>query len=339
MPEGTNVLILIFIVDVLIVTLLIFLAKFLFRGGLGFRVFAAVVPNIGFVGYGGVIIGYWHSSLWVFLISLSILTVVSFGTLTLLNQMVIKKYKSQIDRLMNNVSKLSATSRQTLMSANEQASAVNQVTTTIEELNKMSDSASMSAKKVQSTAADAVQKGQEGITKVDEAWRIIQAVGQVRELVDTVNDLAEQSNLLAVNARIEAAKAGDYGRGFSVVASEVRNLAEQSKSAAAVIRNAIEKTLEGQRAIATVQEVIRNLAKIQEVSSEEARQISGIAIQQSAGIRQIVAAMDILSEGGKLTADATKQLDSAVADLSELGNQLKAFVTGGKKQATAQGKA
>ena len=60
-----------------------------------------------------------------------------------------------------------------------------------------------------------------------------QAIG---EIIATVTDLAEQSNLLAVNAAIEAAKAGEQGKGFAVVAQEVKSLAEQSKQATAQVR-------------------------------------------------------------------------------------------------------
>src|SRR5690606_18651776 len=60
---------------------------------------------------------------------------------------------------------------------------------------------------------------------------------QIGEIVQSVNAIAEQSNLLAVNASIEAAKAGDHGRGFSVVASEVKALAQQSKQATEQIRS------------------------------------------------------------------------------------------------------
>src|SRR5205823_8373543 len=59
---------------------------------------------------------------------------------------------------------------------------------------------------------------------------------QIGEITATVNDLADQSNILALNASIEAAKAGEQGKGFAVVASEVRNLAEQSKQATGQVR-------------------------------------------------------------------------------------------------------
>jgi methyl-accepting chemotaxis protein len=65
---------------------------------------------------------------------------------------------------------------------------------------------------------------------------LAEQVQTIGEIIATVNDLAEQSNLLAVNASIEAAKAGEQGKGFSVVAQEVKSLAEQSKQATVQVR-------------------------------------------------------------------------------------------------------
>jgi methyl-accepting chemotaxis protein len=328
MIEDINHLVLFFIVDIACVGLLIGLGRLLFRRGLGFRVFALVMPTVGLVGYAGIVIGVWHSSLSVFIVCAMVTVSITATSLILFNRMIIKQYKTQIDMLMASVSQLAATAQQTSSVAAEQAEAVSQVTATIEELDKMSDTAANSANEVLKSAAEAAEKGREGNAKVDKASRIMQTIGQVREIVETVNELSEQSNLLAVNAGIEAAKAGKFGRGFSVVASEVRNLAEQSKVATSEIQEAISRTDEGIGIIDSVQRVIRDLAKVQETASDNARQIFGISNQQSGGIRHITEAMASVSAGVTLTASATEELDQAVSSLNELGNGFRIFITG-----------
>jgi len=137
---------------------------------------------------------------------------------------------------------------------------------------------------------------------------------------------------LAVNAGIEAAKAGEFGRGFAVVASEVRNLAEQSKDAARQIREAIEQTKNGQRAIVATDAVITSLGTVLQENSGRARQISGATVQQSAGIKQISDAMSNLIQGGKDTALAAQQIESAGNDLIKVSQRLATLINGQAKQ-------
>src|SRR4029079_8331267 len=125
--------------------------------------------------------------------------------------------------------------------------------------------------------------------------RLSEQSAQIAEIIDAVQDLAEQSNPLAVNASIEAAKAGDQGRGFAVVAAEVRSLAEQSKRATQQVRRIlleIQKATEeagvadadgsrrvedGTRAMQTVRSAIQELSSTLEESADRSRQIAGAA--------------------------------------------------------------
>ena len=134
-------------------------------------------------------------------------------------------------------------------SASQQSAAVNQVTATVSEAQAVFSADAAKAMEVAELAQDAMRVGQEGAdsvenilkgmqdirTKVEGIARNILALSeqtqQIGDIIATVTDIADQSNILAINAAIEAAKAGDQGKGFAVVASEVRNLAEQSKQA------------------------------------------------------------------------------------------------------------
>ena len=151
--------------------------------------------------------------------------------------------------LATSASQIVTATQQLAASAADAASAVSQTTATVEEVRQASQGSSERAKSVSDQAqkaADVALGGNhsvkltiEGMNGIREQMKSIvecitglsaqsQAIG---EIISSVDDLAAQSKLLAVNAAIEAAKAGEEGRGFSVVAQEVRSLAEQSKDA------------------------------------------------------------------------------------------------------------
>ncbi|RTL50584.1 MAG: methyl-accepting chemotaxis protein [Rhodocyclaceae bacterium] len=257
---------------------------------------------------------------------------------------------------------LSASVAQIAASTNETATAVSQATTTVEQVKQTAQLATDKAKLVAESAQKTVEISKSGrqategsvesMHRIQEQMESIadsivrlseqgQAIG---EIIATVNDLAEQSNLLAVNAAIEAAKAGDQGKGFAVVAQEVKSLAEQSKQATAQVRailsdiqkatgGAVMATEQGSKAVeagvklsAEVGESIRVLA---ENIAEAARAVTQIAVsaqQQLVGMDQVALAMQNIKQASAQNAASTQQTGGAAQNLNEMGQRLKQLV-------------
>ena len=246
--------------------------------------------------------------------------------------------------------------------ASENATVVAQTVSTVEEMKQTVQLSSQKAKHVADAAQQAVaisQTGRQSVEDVIDGMNLIQqqmdSIAQsivrlseqsqaIGEIVNTVKDLAEQSNLLAVNAAIEANKAGEHGRGFAVVAQEVKNLAEQSKKATAQIRGLLGDIQKGTHlaVLATEQgakvvengvrqsqdagEAIRQLAERIGENAAAANQIAVSSQQQMVGMDQLVLATGNIKETTAQNIESTRQAEIAAHDLHELGIRLKQLV-------------
>lgn len=264
-----------------------------------------------------------------------------------------------IDSSTNEI--LTAASQQSA-GASEQAASISETGATVKEINQTAQQTAEKANSVidislrsEEISVVGQRAVEDSISGIEELRGQVEAIAQnivelsertqqIGEIITTVNDLAEQSNLLALNASIEAAKAGEQGKGFAVVAVEMRNLAEQSKQATAQVRTilsdiqratraAVSVTEEGSRkAEASVElanssgENIRSLAGVIKESSMAAKQISALANQQSVGIEQISAAMTNIKQSTSESVAGTKQIERALQDLKSLSDRMSILV-------------
>jgi methyl-accepting chemotaxis protein len=259
-------------------------------------------------------------------------------------------------------SEITASTTQVAAGSAEAAVAVSQTTTTVEEVKQTAQVSAQKARHVSDTAQKSVQFSQGGRRAVEESIAGMRNIQQqvdligrsivklaeqsqaIGEIIATVNDLAEQSNLLAVNAAIEAAKAGDQGKGFAVVAQEIKSLAEQSKQATAQVRTilgdiqkatngAVLATEQGAKAVdagaqlsTQLGESIRQLADSISEASQAATQIAASAQQQLAGMDQVALAMQNINQASNQNVASTRQAEGAAQNLHELGVRLKSLV-------------
>jgi methyl-accepting chemotaxis protein len=257
---------------------------------------------------------------------------------------------------------LSSTSEQ-VASAQEQGSAVAETVSTVEEIAQTSEEAAGRARAVSESARQSEELGKGGRRAVDEA---VSAMAMVREqvesiatrilalaeqaqsigdIINTVNDISEQTHMLALNASIEASRAGEHGRGFAVVAAEVKALADQSKKATAQVRqilghiqkathSAVMTTEEGTKSVSAATRVvgeaggsIQRLGDLLAQASLTAAQIAASANQQATGIGQIRQAMRDVNQSAQQALASTRQTERAVQDLNSMGLKLKGLLS------------
>lgn len=258
---------------------------------------------------------------------------------------------------------LEATSRQITM-ANEQDAVVTETTATVNEVRATVTETAERAQSVAETAQTSVDISRAGIDAVSETVSGMEIIRrrvediadnilvlsehtqQIGEIIATVNNLADQSRMLALNASVEAARAGEEGKGFAVVAMEVRNLADQNRDATVQVReilgeiqrstnSAVMVTEEGSKGVDSGQqqvnaagESIKELAKAIEDAALAAMQIAASTRQQTIGMDQLTNAMRTIKHATTETVSSTMQVEASVQRLRDAANRVNDVLSG-----------
>jgi methyl-accepting chemotaxis protein WspA len=257
------------------------------------------------------------------------------------------------------VNEIAATAREQQATASEIAATTTEIGATSKEISATSKELVKTMTEVAAVAEQSAAlagTGQVGLTRMEETMRHVmeaagsingklavlnEKAGNINQVVTTITKVADQTNLLSLNAAIEAEKAGEYGRGFAVVATEIRRLADQTAVATYDIEQMVKEI---QSAVAAgvmgmdkfSEEVRRGMHEVQEVGgqlSQVIQQVQALAPRceavnegmqaQATGAEQITQALAQLSEAAQQTVDSLRQSNRAIDGLNTVATGMR----------------
>lgn len=260
-------------------------------------------------------------------------------------------------QVTSSITEIAASTRQQEATANEHAATASEIAASTNQIAATSNNLMLTMRRVNNlteSAAFAAEGGHNALINIDQTMVkmetstesivgklsiLSEKAGDIAGVVKTINKLADQTNLLSLNAAIEAEKAGEYGTGFSVVATEIRRLADQT----AVATYDIEQMVQGvQSAVSSAVMGIDKFAKDVRISVEDIRSgsenIDGVIEQVQVlkpQVKSISEGIEAQSLGAKQISEATSQMNNAAQQTAESIGQVSMTIE--RLQKAAQG--
>jgi methyl-accepting chemotaxis protein len=256
---------------------------------------------------------------------------------------IISDLTSGADQVAAASGQVSSSSQSAAQGASEQASSLEETSAALEEMASMGKTNAENADKANGLMMETTQivgQAQKVMGQTSEAMgSITDASTKIAKIIKVIEEIAFQTNLLALNAAVEAARAGEHGKGFAVVADEVRNLAQRSAQAAnetsSLISDTIERVKKGSELNSELESAFANVNESAAQVASLVEQITSASREQAKGVDQVNAAMSQMDQvvqqnaaGAEESASASEELSGQAQVLRQTVDQLAVLVSG-----------